>query len=207
MTANQNRRPALDDVLADIAAAPSPPDAQILRALTAKHPEFAAEIVEFATDWVEMETARSEHVVMAEDVDVVVNRTMSRVQAMLDAAERPEIVTDLTADIRAAGYDIDSFQRAVGIDRSILDCLISRLIKPATVPGRLVHVLAEALNQTIERVRDYLRLPPQQVTAYKARKRPEVKQADFAFLVQHSGLSSSEKARWLAEGPDPALQE
>jgi hypothetical protein len=192
MTANQNRGPALDDVLADIAAAPSPPDAQVLRVWTAKYPEFAAEIVDFATDWVEMEAARSEHVVTAEDIDVVVNRTMSRVQAILDAAERPEVVTDLTADIRAAGYDLDAFQRVVGIDRSILDCLISRLIKPATVPVRLVQVLAEALNRTVECVRDYLCRPPQQVTAYKAR---------------NSGLSDAEKARWLAEVPDPALRE
>jgi hypothetical protein len=207
MTTNQNRRPALDGVLADIAAAPSPPDAQILRAWTAKYPEFATEIVDFATDWVEMEAARPEHSVTSEDVDLVVNRTMSRVQAMLDAAERPDMLTDLAADIRAAGHDLDSFQRAVGIDRSILDCLIARLVKPVTVPAQLVRALADALNRSIDRVRDYQRLPPQQVAAYKSRKRPEIKQADFAVLVQHSQLSEVEKTRWLAEAPDPILRE
>jgi hypothetical protein len=115
MTASRNRKLALDDVLAEIASAPTPPDAQLLRGWTAKYPEFAAEIVEFATDWVEMEAA-TEAPVTDEDVDLVVNRTMSRVQALLDAGERPAALTDLAADIRAAGYDLDALQRVIGVD-------------------------------------------------------------------------------------------
>jgi len=207
MIADRNRKPSLDDVLTEIAAAPNPPDARELRAWTGKYPEFAAAIIDFATDWVEMESAQTEHPVTAEDVDLVVNRTMSRVQMMLDAAERPTALTDLAADIRAAGHDLDSFQRAAGIDRSMLDCLIARLVTPMTVPRQLVQTLAGTLNRSIDRVRDYLRLPPQPVVAYKARKRPEVRQADFAVIVRDSQLPDVEKARWLAEPPDPALQD
>jgi hypothetical protein len=207
MIADRNRKPSLDDVLTEVAAAPNPPDAGGLRAWAAKYPEFAAEIIDFATDWVEMEATGPKPVVTADDVDVVVNRTMSRVQMLLDDAERPTALTDLAADIGAAGHDLDSFQRAIGIDRSILDCLIARLVSPATVPSRLVQVLGAALNRSLERVYDYLRLPPQPVAAYKARKRPEVKQADFAMIVRHSQLSDAEKARWLAEPPDPTLRE
>ena len=76
-----------------------------------------------------------------------------------------------------------------------------------TVPLQLVRTLAGVLNRSIDRVRDYLRLPPQPVAAYKARKRPQVRQADFAEIVRHSQLSDAEKARWLAEPPDPALQD
>jgi hypothetical protein len=207
MTADRNRKPTLDDVLTEIAAAPNPPDARDLRAWTAKYPEFAAAIVDFATDWVEMESVHHKHAVTTEDVDLVVNRTMSQIQMMLDAAERQAALTDLAADIRAAGHDLDSFQRAVGIDRSMLDCLIVRLVTPVTVPSQLVRALAGELNRSIERVRDYLRLPPQPVAAYKARKRPEVRQADFAVIVRHSQLSDAEKSRWLAEPPDPALRD
>jgi hypothetical protein len=207
MIANPSPKPSLDDVLAEIAADPSPPDARSLRVWTAKYPEFAVEIVDFATDWIEMDAARSEHVVTVEDVDLVVNRTMSRVQAMLDAAERPEVLTDLATDIRAAGHDLDTFQRAVGIDRSILDCLIARLVSPVRLPASLVRALAETLNRSLDAVRGYLRLPPQQVAAYKSRRRPDVKQADFAEIVRHSQLSEAEKAHWLAEPPDPGLGE
>ena len=39
---------------------PEPPEAGTLRAWTEKYPEFAAEIVDFATDWIEMDgTERS----------------------------------------------------------------------------------------------------------------------------------------------------
>ena len=206
MTANRNRDLALDDVLAEIASAPTPPDAQMLRAWTVKYPEFAAEIVDFATDWVEMEAA-VEAPVTDEDVDLVVNRTMSRVQALLDAGERPAVLADLAADMRAAGYDPEAFQRAIGIDRSILDCLVARLVRPATLPVRLVRALAEALGRSIEAIREYVRLPPQAATAYRARQRPATAQADFAMLVRHSQMSDADKERWLGEPPDPALRE
>lgn len=79
MNAKSHPGEALDDVLAQIADAPTPPDADTLRAWTGRFPQFAAEIIEFATDWVELDTVRSHEKVSAEDLDLVVNRTMSRV--------------------------------------------------------------------------------------------------------------------------------
>jgi hypothetical protein len=207
MTAKQNRKPDLEAVLDEFAGLPGPPDAATLRAWTKDYPEFAHELIQFATDWVEMDTASAGHPVTAEEVDSVVNRTMSRVQAVLDAAERPELLTDLAADIRAAGHDFESFERSVGIDRSILDSLIARAAKPRTMPGLLVRSAAAALNRPLDRVRDYLRLPPQLAAAHKSRSRPAQTQVDFAMLVRDSKLPDPEKARWLEEPPDPALQE
>ena len=45
---------------------------------------------------------------------------------ILASAERPATITDLAAEIRASGHDFDSFQRTVGIDRSLLDSLVYR---------------------------------------------------------------------------------
>jgi hypothetical protein len=154
MIANQNRTPSLDDVLAEIAASPVPPDAQQLRWWMNRYPEFKAEILDFATDWIEMEAAKSPHEVTKDEVDLVVNRTMSRVQQLLDKAERHTSMKDLLADIKSAGHDFESFQRAVGIDRSMLTCLAERMIRPATIPLRLVTAMALALNRTVEVVRD-----------------------------------------------------
>lgn len=207
MTANSNRKPQLEEVLDEFSGLSSSPDAATLRTWTKEYPEYARELVAFATDWVAMDAARVERVVTAEDVDVVVNRTMSRVQAALDAAERPETLTDLAADIVAAGHDFDSFQRTVGIDRSMLDCLIMRLTKPATLPALLVRLVAGALNRPLDALRGYFRLPAQLAAAHRSRTRPAPTQVDFAMLVQHSQLSEPEKDRWLKEPPDPGLQD
>jgi nucleotide-binding universal stress UspA family protein len=207
MIASSDRRVSLDDVLAKLAALPAPPDAQQLRGWMSQYPEFKASIITFVTDWIEMEAAKVPHEVTTEDVNLVVNRTMSRVQQLLDEGKRPDSIEDLAADIVAVGHDLDSFQRAVGIDRSMLTSLAERMVRPATIPLLLVTAMAEALRRSIEHVRGYLRLPPQPAAAYKARKRPEPKQVDFAFIVQHAELPEPDKARWLAEPPDPALQD
>ncbi len=208
MTYNQDRNPSLDDVLTEIAASTAPPDAQQFRSWVNRYPQFRAEIVDFATDWIEMDAVEAGHEITRDDVDFVVNRTMSRVQQFLDEAERPTSVKDLTADIKAAGHDLDSFQRMVGIDHSILTCFEERLIRPATIPLQMVIAVAQALSRNEELVRDYLRLPPQQAAvAYKARNQPDKNQSDFADIVKHADLPEDEKERWLAEPLDPALSE
>jgi len=63
------------------------------------------------------------------------------------------------------------------------------------------------LDRTLENVRNYLRLPPQSLAAYKTRARPDLKQVDFAMLVEHAKLSEKERLRWLAEPIDPMLRE
>jgi hypothetical protein len=206
MTTRHNRKISLDDVLEEITALPAPPDGEQLRALITRYPQFKTAIVDFATDWVEMEATRSAYEVKKEDVDVVVDRTMSRVQQVLDEATRSSSVNDLLADIKAAGHDLESFQRAVGIDRSMLTCLAERMIRPSTIPLRLVTSMAKALGRAAEVMRDYLQLPPQPAAAFKARKRPEPKQDDFAVVVKSADLTEPQKARWLTEPPDPSLR-
>ena len=207
MTTNATPNPSLDDVLAEIAASPAVPNAQQLRHWISQYPEFAAEIIDFATDWVEMESSEAASEATEEEVNSIVNRTMSRVQQLLDEAERSDSMQDLGAEIRAAGHDLDSFQRAVGIDRSILTCLMERMVRPAGIPLPLVEALAQALNRSVEQVRTYLALPPQPSAAYRSRRQPVSKQADFSKLVEHAELSDTDKARWLAEPSDPALRE
>jgi hypothetical protein len=81
------------------------------------------------------------------------------------------------------------------------------MIRPATIPLRLVRETSQTLHRALDAVRNYVRLPPQLAAAHKARKRPEAKQVDFAYLVTHADLAEPVKAKWLAEAPDPDLQE
>ena len=198
---------SLNEVLDEIATAPIPPDAKCLRAWTTKYPVFANAIVDFVTDWIEMDLMPAELPPSEEAIDAAVSRTMSRVQMLLDEADRTAPLTDLAHGIRAAGHDFASFERTVGIDRSILDCLISRLVKPATIPGRLIESIAAVLNRSVDHIRDYLRLPLQTSAAFKAKRRPVPRQADFGDIVRGSQLADADKSRWLAEPPDPVMRE
>ncbi|MGE0278632.1 MAG: hypothetical protein AB7R40_24810 [Nitrospiraceae bacterium] len=207
MTNQSTYHPSLDKVLDEIATAPTAPDAKTVRAWTAKYPAYTNAIVDFVTDWIEMELVPVGEPPSEEAVDAAVSRTMSRVQLLLDEADRAAPLTDLSRDIRSAGHDFASFERTVGIDRSILDCLISRLVKPATVPGRLIRDIAAALNRSVEQIRDYLRLPMQTSAAFKARRRPAARQADFGDIVRDSQLSDADKSDWLAEPPDLVMRE
>ena len=211
MTASQTDRPTLDDVLAQMAAAQTPPNAQDVRGWTSKYPQFASEIIDFATDLVELDAQRStrtatENAVNDDDVELVVNKTMSRIQALLDEQETSAPINDLSTAIRDAGFDVETFQNVIDVDRSIMDCLISRLVSPPTVPAQLVRDLAANLRRTTEQIRNYFRLPPLMAGAYKARARPETRQMSFAMLIELSELPEKKKARWLAESPDPDLR-
>jgi hypothetical protein len=142
-----------------------------------------------------------------EAVNRVVSRTMSRVQQLLHEADRPQTIHDLLAAVAAAGHTSESFQRTTGIDDTIFASLAERLVRPATIPARLVRDFAETLHRQLDAVRDYFRLPPRLATAHKARRQPAVSQVDFAYLVNQSELPESERKKWLAEAPDPVLQE
>lgn len=206
-TTSATPKRSLDEVLTEIASAHAIPDAQQLRQWMGQYPEFADEIVDFATDWVEMDAAEGVSEATQDEVNRIVNRTMSRVQQLLDEAEQSDSLQDLGAGIRATGHDLDSFQRAIRVDRSILTCLMERMVRPATIPLLLVQALAETLNRSIEQVRTYLMLPPQRSAAYRSRRQPVSIQADFLILVEHAELSDADKARWFAAPPDPALRE
>jgi hypothetical protein len=207
MTTKTERQHSLDDVLTEIRALGTPPAGDGLRAWLNRYPVFKKDIIAYVTAWVDIET-RAETVEPApEAVNRVVSRTMSRVQQLLDEADRQSTMHDLSTEIVRAGHSLESFQRVLGIDSSILTSLAARLVRPATIPARLVREIAEALHRQIDAVRDFFRLPPQLATAHKARKRPTAKQVDFAYLVEHAALPEPDKKKWLAEEPDPVLQE
>jgi hypothetical protein len=206
MITNLNRKPTLEEVLAELASLAVPPSGADFRAWIERYPEFKAEIIDFVTDWVDMEVVGPAHESTEEEVDLIVNRTMSRVQQILDDAEQQHPIIDLLAEIKAAGQDFDSFQRQIGIDRSLLTCLADRMIRPSTIPLRLVTAVAGALNRTLDAVRDYFRLPMLQSATYKSRKAPNPTQQDFARLIECSGLSADQRDFWLNEAPDPDLR-
>jgi hypothetical protein len=207
MNAKSERQYSLDEVLTEIRALGTPPAGDELRTWLNRHPTFKRDIIDYVTAWVDVESRAELPDPPPEVVNRVVSRTMSRVQQLIDEADRQQAIQDLSAEIASAGHSLDSFQRALGIDYSILTSLVARLVRPATIPARLVREIAEALHRQIDAVRDYFRLPPLLAAAHKARKRPAARQVDFSYLIEHAELPEPDKQRWLAEAPDPVLQE
>ena len=195
----------LDEILNAIASLPAPPSQAEFRKLLVRFPEHKSEIIDFVTAWIELECTRDAHEATDVDVDRVVNRTMSRVMQVLHERAGSKPISNLSGSIRVAGHDLKSFERTVGIDRSILTLLESRLIRPATIPALLVDRIASALGRTADSVRAYLVLPPQTATAYMSTHTPRVTQEEFAEAVRNSRLSNTDQTRWLAESPDPLL--
>lgn len=207
MTATPAPKHSLDDVLAELAALSAPPLGDEIREWLRRYPAFKKDIIQFVTAWIDMEASRVAHEVTPERVNRVVNRTMSRVQQMLDESERPAVITDLTEEIIAAGHTLESFQRALGIDGSLLTSLAGRVIRPATIPWTLIREMGELLRRQVDCLRVYFRQPPKLAAAFKARRKPVPAQKDFAYFVQHSDLPDLQKAKWLAEAPDPGLRD
>jgi hypothetical protein len=206
MIAALNNSPTLDDVLDRLASLQAPPNASQLREFLSAYPQFADEIVDFATDWVAMESLPDPEPVSKEEASLIVDRTMSRVRQMMFENSRSQQLVDLSADIKASGHDPVSFVQAVGIDASILDCLANRWVHRKTLPKRLIVEMSAALGRTAETVRDFFRLPPVAAYAYRSRTKPEVVQAGFTNVIKQSTLSDADKLRWLAEEPDDQME-
>lgn len=207
MTTKTERQHSVDDVLTAIRALGTPPAGDALRAWFTRYPAYKKDIIDYVTAWVDVESRAHLPDPAPEVVNRVVSRTMSRVQHLLDEADRAQKIHDLSAEITAAGHTTESFQRMLGVDDSIMMSLAARLVRPSTIPACIVLDAAEGLRRTLDAVRDFFRLPPQLATANKSRRQPVRKQVDFAELIAHSDLPEADRAKWLAEAPDPALQE
>jgi hypothetical protein len=207
MTAKNERQHSLDDVLAAIRDLGDVPVGDQLRDWLTRYPAFSREIVDYVTARIDEETRAPSAEASSDMVNRVVSRTMSRVVQLLDADARPQTIQDLSAEIVAAGHSLESFQRTLGIDDSIMLSLAERLVRPHTIPARIVRDTAEGLYRSLDAVRQYFLQGPQLATANKARTKPTARQVDFSYLVEHSTLPEPERVKWLAEVPDPVLQE
>lgn len=202
MNATNKKSPSLDEVLDEIASRATTPNALQLRELTGKYPQFKKEIIDFVTDLAAMDIAPSGDELSTDDVDLIVDRAVSRVNQMLFDSQKAKVLTDLYADIKASGHDTDSFRSLIGVDHSLLDCLANRLVRPGSVPRRLVETMAAVLRREADNVRAFLAMPPVAATAYKSKAKPAVRQMEFNELVEHADLPETEKQAWLGEEAD-----
>jgi hypothetical protein len=108
---------------------------------------------------------------------------------------------------QAAGFSLRDLAARVGLSSDILVKIDRRVVRPETVPARLVRELAAALDCTAAALRAGL-AGSGPVTAgalYHARQAPRVGQQSFADAVRTSvALPAADRARWLAAAEEPS---
>ena len=200
---DRDRTPTIDEVLNEIAALPTPPARNEFRSLIERYPKFKREITDFVTSWIEMEWTLPRHEMSEVEAARIVNVTMSQIQAV----QREELRSwEFQESIARSGLRLEDLEARVGIDRTILTSLQDRLIRPETIPDRLVEHLARVLRTSTATVLHYLSRPPLAARAYCATNPPKIEQIEFCRAVRDSELSSEMKRFWIAEIRNDLIQ-
>ena len=168
-----------------------------LVALTARHPEAAEELVEFAV----FNRTLEEGYEFAPEELAGESRFLARAEAVRQRmmAQSGAPMASITAAAREAGLSLQQVAERLKLGLVLLTKLDRRLIDPASVPKLLCSRLAETLNRSADSVAQYLRLPPavSAQASYKADQAPQAAQQDFlAALNSCPGMSEEDRAEW-----------
>ena len=204
-------QPTLDDALNTFVQQNDRPTAENVQEWVNRYPQFRQDLVEFAAVWAEQLVLPPAEEIGAEAEKLLVDRAMSHVLNVAysrDVQTRDEAASDdpvdsLTQDAQRAGFSPLQLGKACGLDIGLLSKLNNRQILPATIPAKLIRLLADHLHKTIAAIKAYFAKPPVAATgkAFLARGKPTYTgQQRFADAVRLSSLSDEEKTRWLNEG-------
>ena len=192
-------------VLEQFAAAAELPDADLVRTWTERYPEFSEDIVAFATDWLQAELFVGPELDDELD-DSLVNRTMSRVQKLsfdhekqsaqpkaVTVLEAPRVVVD-SLEHQLARHNIE-LVKVLKIDESVLALFEARMIKPDSIPARILDAFAQFVGR--EFVQAWVTREPVPVLAHRAHTLPKVVQVTFIDAVMMApDLPDEIKREW-----------
>ena len=202
--------PTLDDALNTFVEENDLPTAENLQEWVNRYPQFRKDLVEFAAVWAEQVFLPRAAEMGAEVEKVLVDRAMSHVlnvayepdQQTREQAENDDPIPGLTGVAQRSGIKPLQLARVCGLDLGLLSKLNSRLIKPETIPTKLVRLLGQHLRKSPAAVRAYFLERPLAGggKAFLARTKPtRTGQQSFAEAVRSSSLEEQEKTRWLKE--------
>jgi hypothetical protein len=198
----------LDDVLNEWVAEDEKPTAESLKRWVGRYPQYRRELVEFAAAWAEQTLLPPAPGLEAGEEERIVDRVMSHalnVSFNRDGraqCRQPEVnaIKSLTSEARSVGLEVAEFAKACGLDLALVTKLNNRMLKPETIPSRLVAHIGRLLGRTTEGIMDYLRGQPAPLVSrsFLSHKKPHTAQRQsFADAVRGSSLSKAERARWL----------
>ena len=207
----KRNRITLDDVFNMFVAENDQPTAENLQEWVKRYPQYRWELIDFAAAWAEQLALppapemglEAEKALIDRAMSYVLNVAYDRDEQIQGHTESDDPVHSLTGEAQHAGMNAQEFANACGLDLVLISKLNSRLIKPQTIPARLIGLLGQLLRKSTAEIAAYLAKPSETATgkAFLARGKPtSAAQQSFADAVRASSLSDKEKARWLNEG-------
>ncbi|HEY2593922.1 MAG TPA: hypothetical protein VGK33_08480 [Chloroflexota bacterium] len=208
--------PPLEDVLNDFAAAleDSGGGYALLRDWTARYPEYAQQLAEFAAD--ETLERYAAATPAAVDDERLLQVALDAAQGVLERAraERPPVVVaqaalpGLMARAREVGLNIRELADRSQLSVTLVGLLDRRLVRFASIPREVVDALATALQTQAASVAQYLQQGPSFApsASFRAEAAPELPpQQDFAEAVrQDPTLDENRRASLLRLSPPTA---
>ncbi len=188
---------SLQDVLQELVATVDRPDEVALEDFVGRYPQFAAELTDFAVEWVLQETLEATEPT-GEPAASAVPEAMRRFRDTL--AEHQAPAADPFADSSPA--DLARIAGALRLDKTILAKLRDRKIVAETVPDTLLEGLCGELAIQPQVMAAHLAAPARlhAGVSFKAAAPPRSGPKEtFAEAVRRSTLAAEDKSRWLAD--------
>ncbi|MEM7349679.1 MAG: hypothetical protein AAF657_02660 [Acidobacteriota bacterium] len=203
------RELALQDVFQELLASCERPDAVLLEDFTQRYPQFAAEITDFAVEWVLQDELPAEDSASEAEATSAVPAAMQRFRARRETlaasgSEAPELTADPFAERPPA--ELQRIASTLGLDKTLMAKLRDRKIVAETIPDGLRDDLATQLQVPIPVIADHLAGPAtiHLAASFKATGKPAAGSKEtFTEAVQRSTLSAAQKQRWLRSDPAP----
>lgn len=207
------RAAMLDDVLNEFVAECERPSADALETWIGRYPQYRRELIDFAAAWAEQIVLPEAPGLTTEEEERIVDRVMSHALNVSfkrdkETQVRPSgenAMTSLTGEAKNVGMSVAEFAKGCGLDLVLVAKLNNRLIKPDTIPSRLVSHIARLVGRSADSVKEYLAGPPQPLSAvsFLSKKKPQQFEPEsFADAVRASSLREAEKTQWLDEAGD-----
>ena len=165
-----------------------------------RHPEYRADLVQWAADDPVMERAE----MLPSDPEGEARTLAIGLQVVAEMRARYETaLPGLLTTARKRGLSTADLADRLALSEPLVLKLERRLIRAASLPGALIERLAEALQVGAHQVRNYLSQPPTLAASasYKADRAPQAtRQQEFAQAVRNcSEMTAEQKDFWLSK--------
>jgi hypothetical protein len=185
--------PTSDQVLDEFAASADRPTPELVRAWIERYPQFAQDIVDYATEWVELLMAEGMEPVESDNAPV--DKAMSRLQAMLREKDNAS-TRGLLQAIASSGRSSEQVANDLGLDRSVMLLFDAGLVVTKSIPTRIWQSL-----QVFSLPPIVLRQPIPNQQLVTARRAPSplapAQPVTFRRAIELSALPEDAKQRWF----------